>query len=86
MTNRIVRYTILQMTTFLNRLVANNIAKSLSGGKSVLLLGPRQVGKSTLIKEALAKNRRLETILLQNPRLRQLYENDPGLLIQEYEL
>jgi predicted AAA+ superfamily ATPase len=74
------------MTTFLNRLVANNIAKSLSGGKSVLLLGPRQVGKSTLIKEALAKNRRLETILLQNPRLRQLYENDPGRLIQEYEL
>ena len=74
------------MTALINRLVTKNIVKTLSGNKSVLLLGPRQVGKSTLIKEILSKNRRFDTILLQNPRLRLLYEKDPARLIQEYEL
>ena len=74
------------MTVLINRLVTKNIVKTLSVNKSVLLLGPRQVGKSTLIKDILSKNHRFDTILLQNPRLRLLYEKDPARLIQEYEL
>ena len=74
------------MTALLNRLVTKKITQTLANKKSVLLLGPRQVGKSTLIKSILSKNHRFDTILLQNPRLRLLYEKSPGRLIQEYEL
>lgn len=74
------------MNALIDRLVTKNIIKTLSGNKSVLLLGPRQVGKSTLIKDILSKNHHFDTILLQNPRLRLLYEKDPARLIQEYEL
>ena len=69
-----------------NRHVSKNLDQVLKNNKSILLLGPRQVGKSTLIREVLSKKHHFDSILLQNPALRIIYEKDPARLIQEYEL
>lgn len=50
-------------------------------GKSILLLGPRQTGKSTLLKQFQADL----TISFVLPRTRQRYEKDPSLLQGEIE-
>jgi len=39
------------MKNFIPRLLNNNMTQALKRGKSVLLLGPRQTGKTTLIQE-----------------------------------
>lgn len=50
--------------------------RHLARGKSVLLLGPRQTGKTTLLSDLDADLR----ISLIEPRVRQRYEKDPSLL------
>lgn len=62
------------------------LKRTLDSKKSILLLGPRQVGKSTLIRNSLSKKFEFDSILLQNPALRIKYERDPSRLIHEYEL
>lgn len=55
------------------------IERHLGRGKSILLLGPRQTGKTTLL-------RRLKpdlAISLASPETRQRYEREPGLLAAE---
>lgn len=55
------------------------IERHLGRGKSILLLGPRQTGKTTLLK-------RLQpdlAISLASPETRQRYEREPGLLAAE---
>ncbi|MEK7522131.1 MAG: ATP-binding protein [Patescibacteria group bacterium] len=74
------------MLKLFERHIARNLKKTLENNKSILLLGPRQVGKSTLIKEILSKSFIFDSILLQNPELRIHYEKDPSRLIHEYEL
>ena len=61
------------------RKIRHKIAAVLARGKSVLLLGPRQTGKTTLMR-TLSYDR---AINFSDPRLRQRYERDPGMLIQE---
>lgn len=68
------------------RHISRNLNQTLKNNKSILLLGPRQVGKSTLIREVLSKKHHFDSILLQNPALRIIYEKEPARLIQEYEL
>jgi predicted AAA+ superfamily ATPase len=63
------------------RLAGPRLRRLLARGRSVLLLGPRQTGKTTLIE-------RLETALsldLMQPELRQRYERAPQLLASEVE-
>lgn len=74
------------MYTLYNRHLASSLKKTLKSNKSILLLGPRQVGKSTLVKKILSKDFTFDSILLQNPELRIKYEKDPSRLIHEYEL
>lgn len=50
-------------------------------GKNVLLLGPRQVGKTTLLKQISADHR----LSFISPRLRLSYEKDPSLLFDEVQ-
>lgn len=69
-----------------NRHISKNLEQTLKYNKSILMLGPRQVGKSTLIRDILSKKFYFDSILLQNPALRILYEKDPARLIHEYEL
>lgn len=55
------------------------LARHLSRGKSILLLGPRQTGKTTLVEKLDAAIR----IPLVSPRERQRYEKDPSVLLDE---
>ncbi len=57
------------------------ITETLQRGKSLLILGPRQVGKTTLLRE-------LSTDLsidLSINRVRQNYERDPSVIIEEIQ-
>jgi predicted AAA+ superfamily ATPase len=49
----------------------------------LLLTGPRQVGKTTLLQQLAGKERRYVT--LDDPTLRELARNDPALFLQRYE-
>ena len=62
------------------RLVEAPIKESLTRGKSVLLLGPRQTGKTTLIKNCLAAD---ISYNLMDVAIRQRFERDIGLFKQE---
>ena len=61
------------------RLLTAQINHFLQKGKSILLLGPRQTGKTTLIRQLPAE----WYLSLIQPRVRQRYERDPSLLADE---
>jgi len=64
---------------FIHRLLKKKIERTLKRNKSVLILGPRQTGKTTLINQYKAD---LEITLLISKERRQ-YEADPDKLIRE---
>lgn len=66
---------------FIKRKISERISAILDRGKSILLLGPRQTGKTTLIKQLKADL----YISLVKPRMRQAYEQDPDRLTREVE-
>lgn len=53
--------------------------------QSALLLGPRQTGKTTLVKGLLAGKRDIISIPLQNPEIRLEMETDPSRIIKQVE-
>jgi len=55
------------------------LARHLARGKSVLLLGPRQTGKTTLVSDLDADL----AVSLASPSVRQRYERDPSALADE---
>jgi predicted AAA+ superfamily ATPase len=65
----------------LKRLLDVKLKRILDRRKSILLLGPRQTGKTTLIKQYPAD---MEISLLI-PRIRRQYEADPDRLLREVE-
>jgi predicted AAA+ superfamily ATPase len=67
------------MSDLLPRLITPKLQESLDRGRSILLLGARQTGKSTLCKQF---NPDLSISLL-HPALRQRYELNAALLIDE---
>jgi uncharacterized protein len=66
---------------YIDRLLKKSIADVLSSGKSILLLGPRQTGKTTLINTINASRK----ISLANPQSRLRYEKEPFALTNEIE-
>lgn len=70
------------MTTYIPRLITSNIQLALERGKSILLLGPRQTGKTTLIKEQIRPNIHYT---FASVTTRQRYEKNPALLEGELE-
>lgn len=66
---------------YIKRLIEKPLQDALSRGKSVLLLGARQTGKTTLI-DRLATD---FSISFAHPRIRQRYEQNPSILIGEIE-
>ena len=66
--------------SYINRLVENKVQAALARGKSVLMLGPRQTGKTTLLKHQIKSDR---TINFADPELRLQYETSPHLLKME---
>lgn len=65
----------------ISRKVRSAVKAALGRGKSILLLGPRQVGKTTLVNTLSAD----KTISLARPALRQQYERDIESFSQEIE-
>jgi len=63
----------------IERTLKKRLTQTLKRGKSVLLLGPRQTGKTTLIREYKAD---LEITLLIS-KIRRQYESDPDQIIRE---
>ncbi|MDX2346328.1 MAG: AAA family ATPase [Legionella sp.] len=70
------------MKAFIPRLLEKNIQQALARQKSVLLLGPRQTGKTTLIKEQIKPDIQYT---FAHVATRQRYEKDPALLESELE-
>lgn len=64
---------------YINRALQPRIEHALALGKSILLLGPRQTGKTTMLRHI--KQDLLITFI--DPRVRQRYEKDPSLLADE---
>ncbi len=68
--------------TYIHRIIEKNIRHALQRGKSILLLGPRQTGKTTLIEEQIHPDISY-SFARASTRLR--YEQNPALLEQELE-
>ena len=66
---------------YLDKEVASVIKKK----QSCLILGPRQVGKTTLVDFCLRKEKNVIRFPLQNPSVRIKLESDPGLLVRTVE-
>lgn len=66
---------------YLKRLLEIPIRQALERGKSVLVLGPRQTGKTTLLGQFQADF----SLSFVQPRIRQRYEKDPQVLEDEIE-
>ncbi len=67
--------------SFIHRQVEGRFKQALGRKKSVLLLGPRQTGKTTFVKSLNADL----YINLARPSVRQAYEKDPGRFTREVE-
>jgi len=65
----------------INRTIQSQIEKALKRGKSILLLGPRQTGKTTLLTRLPIDL----TLSLARPAIRQQYERDIESFSQEIE-
>lgn len=69
----------------LNRYLEKDLLKLIKDGYSGLMLGPRQVGKTTLVQNLLSNHKNAQTYYLQDPKVRADFEKDPGRLIREVE-
>ncbi len=67
------------MALNISRKIKDRVERALNRGKSILLLGPRQTGKTTLLA-SIAAAKRVNLIL---PRTRAQYEADPERLLRE---
>lgn len=65
--------------SYLERKITQQIVATVNNNKSIMLLGPRQTGKTTLVRK-LKHDRYLNLI---DPELRQRYESSPAALIAE---
>jgi uncharacterized protein len=64
---------------YINRKIKGKLDKLLAKGRSILLLGPRQTGKTTLLNHI----KSTLTLSFIQPRTRLRYEKDPSLLADE---
>lgn len=78
---RAPKYGILESMAYLSRRIENNITTAVQRGKSVLLLGARQTGKTTLLEQLKSDL----TISFAPPHVRQRFEKDIALLHGEIE-
>lgn len=68
---------------YLKRTLENQVLKASKAFPVVLLSGPRQVGKTTILKNIEANNRTYVT--LDDPMLRTLAQEDPAIFLQRFK-
>ena len=66
----------------IQRLVKNNIDKNLFKGKAIVLLGARQVGKTTLLKEIASNRKNILWINADNIEDRELFSNPSSVRLK----
>jgi uncharacterized protein len=69
----------------LRRLAGSKIKTLSEKNQSILLLGPRQTGKTTLVEELLETRKDKMNYYLQDPTIKLDLESDPGRLIRQVE-
>ncbi|MCP5105199.1 MAG: ATP-binding protein [bacterium] len=72
------------MDDMIDRLLKKRVLQVIDNGISVLLLGPRQAGKTTFIKELFKDLDYLEYNFMES-RVRRRFERNPSLVIDEIE-
>src|SRR5687767_14481354 len=72
----------IRFMTYIPRLIEKNIRETLKRGKSILLLGARQTGKTTLIEHMIQPDISYSFVRAD---IRQRYEKNPTLLESELE-
>jgi len=72
-------------TKVLFRYLDDKIAQLIVKKQSALILGPRQVGKTTLVRGAMKGTKNKVEYLLQNPTERLAIESNPGRIIGQIE-
>lgn len=68
---------------YIKRHLESVISKANTAFSVVLVTGPRQVGKTTLLKQMSGNERKYVT--LDNPVVRELAATDPELFLQRYQ-
>ncbi|MBU1729979.1 ATP-binding protein [Patescibacteria group bacterium] len=68
-----------------NRFLEKDLLKLLKSGYSGLILGPRQVGKTSLVEYFLNNFKNTHKYFLQNPKTRADLEKEPEKIIKEVE-
>lgn len=71
------------MKEYINRQISKEIEQALEKFSVVIITGPRQVGKSTMLKNMLPKEK-YGYVTLDNPLDRDLARNDPELFLKRY--
>jgi len=71
------------MSNYINRAIEPTIQQISSTFPVLLLTGPRQVGKTTMLRRLAEQGRRY--VSLDDPDLRLLAKTDPGLFLQRYQ-
>ena len=71
------------MCNMINRKITNNIVEGLNNFRVVLLNGPRQSGKTTLVKK-IAEDAGMEYMTLDDPEKLELAINDPKNFLEFY--
>ncbi len=77
----IITLIIQNLTMYIARIIEKKLYERVAQGKSILFLGPRQTGKTTLLQR-FQPDLKLSFIV---PRVRQRYEANPSILIDEVE-
>lgn len=72
----------IQCIMYIKRLLGDHARKTLARGKSILLLGPRQTGKTTFVRHELKPDIEI-SFVSQTMRIR--YEKNPALLEKEIQ-
>lgn len=69
---------------YINRAIEKTLATVSRNFPVIMLCGPRQVGKSTVLEYMLSERKDVKHISLDNPVLRATARNDPDLFLQQY--
>ena len=84
MTNIKYRFTLVGVIIlYINRIVEKTIEKTSNTFRVLLVTGPRQVGKTTVLRQMSKPDRTY--VSLDDPMVRELAVNDPVLFLQRYQ-
>ena len=68
---------------YIQRHLEQEVINASRGYPVVMVTGPRQVGKTTMLKKLAGENRQL--VSLDNPTIRLLAQNQPSLFLEQYK-